>query len=132
MRQSVRQVSTIVILMTSIACIMGAIGAEACSGADRQKTIQATLSATNAAGSAFETYDQQHQAAIIATAKDKQSGTAELQAWRINQNELLMLFSAAYQAIAAAAVANDDQSISAMVQAALHLSQALKDAGVTK
>ncbi len=102
----------------------------ACGASAREKTIAATLSATDTASAAFVKYDAAHQASLVTAAKDPAGGHAALEAWRINQLEVERYLAATYQTIAAAAVATTDPNYNAMVQAALLLSQALHTLGV--
>lgn len=104
----------------------------ACGASAREKTIRATLTATDSARAAFIAYDSAQQDAIVAKAPDEATGKAQLAAYRAKRQELEHLFAATYQAIATAAVVNDDHSLSGLIQAALLLSQALKDVGVLR
>ena len=106
--------------------------ASACGPSSREKTIQTTLTATNAASAAFVEYDKLHQADIVTRAANRSDGEAQLGAWRTTQREVLVLFSDAYRTIAAAAVANDDPSLAAMASAAGALTKTLHDIGATK
>lgn len=104
----------------------------ACGASARQRTVNATFAATNAASSAFATFDRDEQLNIVRAAPDKTTSHASLEAWRARQVEIEQLFAGAYRGIAAAAIADDSPSFQSMVGAALLLSQSLRDLGVIK
>ena len=119
-----------VVRMAALGVILAWLAA-GCSASAREKTISATLTATNAAAAGFVAFDLKHQQSIVAAATDKASGQAALEGWRVQQLDAQKAFTAAYQAIATAATVNDDPSMAGMVAAAAQLSQLLKTLGVT-
>lgn len=103
----------------------------ACGASAREKTIKTTYVAVNAAATGFVAFDKKHQLDVVAQAKDRATAEAELAAWRAKQADVERAVSAAFRAIAAAAIANDDPSVAGMLQAATVLSGLLHDLGVT-
>lgn len=102
----------------------------ACGASARQKTINTTFSATNAAAEAFVKYDAAHQIDLATHAPDEGQAKAALSAWRIDQQKVERYLAATYQAIAAAAIADNDSNFQGMVEAALQLSELLRTLGV--
>jgi len=101
----------------------------ACGPSAREKTISTTLTATDVAAHAFIAYDAKKQADIVAAAPDKATGAAQLATWRAEQTKVAQLLAGTYRAVAVAATVNDDQSLAAMAQAALIVSQELHALG---
>jgi len=122
------------IIKTAAAVVLVALVAHtqaACGPSSREKTISATLTATNAAAAGFVAFDAKHQHYLVAAAPDRAHGEAELAAWRAHQLELEHYIEAAYRAIAAAALADDDPSVVSMLAAAAQLTEAMKALGVS-
>ncbi len=102
----------------------------ACGAGQREKTIAATYQATTIAAAHLVTYEHDREVAIIGHATSEAEGKAQLAAERAKVNHAEKVIAGVYRAIAAAAVLNDDQSLAALVQAALVLSAELHDLGV--
>jgi V8-like Glu-specific endopeptidase len=102
----------------------------ACSASARQKTIATTFAATDVARATFVAFDEAHQKAIVAKATDRASAEKAFAEYYDTRQKVVDTFTVTYRAIAAAAVINTDQSLSAMLQAAVILSGALKALGV--
>jgi len=102
----------------------------ACAASTRQKTINAALAATDASAAAFVTWDAQHQIEIAKTAPDRPAAEEKLAAWRKTVDVVEHATIELYRAIAIAAVANDDRSVTAMLKLAADLAATLKTAGV--
>lgn len=110
------------IIVVSLLCVCGASA--------RQTTIATTYAGVNMAAAAFEGFDAKHIQDLVVAAPDKATGEASLQAYAAKQAEVKKLVVAAYQAIAAAALANDGLTLSNMIQVGLQLQTALKTLGV--
>lgn len=109
--------SVAIYTMLAIMIVGGTL--QACSSNARKDTIHATFTTTNAARDAFAAWDKQHQAQIIATATSHEDGVAKLAAYHEKQAEVVDLFVKMYQSIAAAQLADDEKSITAMINLAL-------------
>lgn len=99
----------------------------ACAASTRERTINATLAATDVAAASFVKLDHEKQTRIVMDSPDKASGERDLAAWRMKRNEIETGFAATYRSIAAAALVGDEPTLNAMVQAALLLSQSIKE-----
>lgn len=93
----------------------------ACSGSQRIKTLRTGLVGLNAARDSFMVWDAAKQAAIVESATSPEDGQAKLKAYREARAKLAAQFEVVYRAIAAAAVANDDPSLKAAIDAAQRL-----------
>lgn len=103
-----------------------AVGSAGCSHDARGKTIHATLVATDTAHAGFVAYDRQHQLDLVAKATTREEGAQALAEYRTRRDELVVpKLVAVYRALAAAAIANDDQSLLSLLAAANQLHQAL-------
>ena len=90
--------------------------ATACSSPDsRQKALKTSLTALNAARDGFVSWDKAHQQQIVADAETYEAGKKALEAYRHKRESIVYGFSAAYSALAAAAL---DNTITALVSAA--------------
>lgn len=92
----------------------------ACAASQRQDTLKTAVVTIDTTHAAWIAYDTATQATIVANATSAADVAAKLAAYRVNQAKIEGLFNAAYRAVAAAATANDDPSITGM-QAALAL-----------
>jgi hypothetical protein len=101
-----------------------------CGAPAREKTISATLTATQAAAVAFVSFDGRHQLDIVAEASSKPEGQAALLGWHVQRDKVQQALVATFETIAAAATINDEQSVAAMLKAAAQLRQALDALGV--
>ena len=108
-------------LYTLLAIVLVGATLEACGSNARKESIHATFVTTNAARDAFITWDKQHQHEIVSNATSHDDGVAKLHAYYEKQAEIANLFVKMYQSIAAAQLANDDVSITAMVNLALQV-----------
>ena len=108
-----------------------------CGASQREKTINATFAATEAASAQWVKFDLEHQREIVAQAitraatkaEGEQSGKAALDAWRMNQLSIEQYRAIVYKAIAAAVTIENDETLQGMIAAALQLSDALKAIG---
>lgn len=98
-----------------------------CHPTTRETTIKVALSSADAASAGFIAWDREHQAAIVASAKSHEDGATKLGAYRSKQADVLLAFVALYQSIAIAATLNDSQSVAAIVLAAGHLQEAIRE-----
>jgi len=114
-----RPIITLIVILATLA---------ACGATARERTIQTTLTVTNAARDGWITLDEQVQDRIIERATSREQGEIRLAAYRVEQDKILVLFEAVYRAIATASVAEkDEQSLRAMLDAARRLKVALDD-----
>ncbi len=88
-------------------------------GASREKTLNTTLTAVNAAREGFMAWDEAHQTAIVERATSLESGRAELVAYREKQAKVVHAIVTAYVTIGLAA--SGDGSLQALVSAMVNL-----------
>lgn len=96
----------------------------------REKTIKALWISGDVASAAWKIYDSQKQDEIIDSATSRVDGQAKLAAYRVGQARILARFTLYYHALAAAAIVNDEQSLSAAVRAAALLRSDLAALGL--
>lgn len=82
--------------------------AVACGPTARQKALQTTLTTLNTSRDAFVAWDGEHQQAIVKQAPSLEKGQATLDLYRSKREKVVLGFSAAYAALAAAAINTDD------------------------
>lgn len=85
------------VLALAVVMMLGACGATA-----RQRALDTTLAALDAARDGFVAYDSAKQAAIVDAAITKEAGVSALAAWREKRTAVVELFLVAYSALAAA------------------------------
>ena len=120
-------VGLLVAIVAAFAILLSACGANA-----RQKTINATYASANIASSELETFANDHERAIIHGATSLEDGKSKLLDFRAKVDKAEKDLSGVYRAIAAAAVINDDVSLTSLTQAASLLMAELRDLGVVK
>lgn len=76
----------------------------ACGASSRERALRTTLAAVDASAAGFETWDGQHQKAIVDQAKSADEATASITAYRLKREQAVAAFEVAYHAIAAAAL----------------------------
>jgi len=113
--------------MRILLLVLALLVVPACGASQREKTIHATYLATNTAHAGFVAFDRSHQTAIVDKATSIAQGRAELDAYRAKRERIVELFSGAYRATAAAALAKDKPTLTALSQAVSLLYAALKD-----
>lgn len=110
----------------------GAISATGCAGASAQeKALQTTFATAKAAEIAFVAYDVKHQSDLVDVAKTKADGAAALASYRASRGAVSDGFAALYKAIAAAALAKDNNTMDAVTLAGGAVEAALHAIGVT-
>jgi hypothetical protein len=102
----------------------------ACGANARDKTIHASFAGVSAVRDSFVTWDAKHQAELVDQAKTLSEGHASLDAYRQKRERVVELFEAAYRLIAAAAIAQHAQDLTAISDAVLQLEKALHEIGV--
>lgn len=107
------------------------IALAACGASARETVIRDTYAVATTATTQLEVFSRDHEAKIVAGAKDRADGEAKLSAWRAQVAKVELARAAVYRAISAAAALNSDQSTAALLAAALLLHQELHDLGVT-
>jgi hypothetical protein len=125
MRTNARLLAIPLLLLLAVANLTAACGASG-----REKTIQTTLLAVNAASDAFVRFDQDKRTEIVTKATSHEQGVALLNEWDGTVAKVQLAIGAAYKAIATAATLNDDHSLAGMVSAALILKTELDTLGV--
>lgn len=96
-----------------------------CSHDTRAKTIHATLVTADTAHAGFVAWDRAHQLELVSKAQTREEARAALDAYREKRAGLEEKLVGVYRAIAAAALANDDQSLLSLLAAADQLHKAL-------
>ena len=109
----------------TLAFILMACGANA-----RQRTITVTFAATNAAAEKLVEFSDAHERAIVNISATREQAESELAAFRKKVDHAEKTFAAVYRMLAAAAIVDDDRSLSALVQVAALLWTELKELGV--
>lgn len=102
----------------------------ACTASAREKTIAGTYVAVNTASAGLVAFDARHQDDLVVGAPDEASGKTALAEYRAKRELAVKAIDAAFRAIATAAVLEDDQSLAAMLAAALIVKQELQELGV--
>lgn len=102
---------------TRLAAIALIVLVAAC-GATRAKTLRTTLAGVDATATGFETWDGEHQLAIVDQAETRDAAEAELAAYRARRDVVIAAFEAAYRTIAVAALDPDAGSIAPAIAAA--------------
>jgi hypothetical protein len=82
--------------------------AVACGPTARQKALQTTLTTLNTSRDAFVAWDAEHQTTIVKQAPSLEKGQETLTFYRAQREKVILGFSAAYAAVAAAAINTDD------------------------
>lgn len=97
-----------------------------CTNTQRQSTLKAALITADVSRDAFVAYDASAQTTIVNESKSLEDGKAKLAAYRAAREKVVVVFSSTYHAIASAAIANDDQSMTGLAAALTQLYLALK------
>lgn len=108
----------------------GAVLLFGCGASQREKTIRATFHATNVAADSLVVFSKTHEDAIIDAATSKETAQENLKQFRAKVDHAEMTITAVYRMTAAAAIANDDQSVAALIKVAALLWTELKELGV--
>jgi hypothetical protein len=101
-----------------------------CAASGREKTLQTIVAVTDAAKVAFVLYDGKHQHDIIIKGPDEQTSEKLLHEWRGTQLTIEQDFSDVYHAIATAAIANDNASLTSAITTQTNLTRTLTSMGV--
>jgi hypothetical protein len=102
----------------------------ACGASQREKTIRATFNATTVAADSLVAFSRTHEMAIVDAATSKEEGKAKLAEFRAKVDKAELTLTAVYRMTAAASLANDDQSLAALLKVAQMLWAQLKELGV--
>lgn len=111
---------TLAALLVGVALVGGG-----CTPDTRRDTIHAALVTTDTARAGFVAWDREHQLDIVARAETRETGQAALVEYRAKRDAIVSKLVGVYRAIAAASIANDDQSLVSLLAAANQLHQAL-------
>lgn len=96
-----------------------------CGASARERTIKATLVATNTVRDDFITLDGKAQMMIVDTATTREEGVSRLLAYRAKRDVIVQGFAVVYKAIATAATTSGDPSVATMLDAARKLQAAI-------
>jgi len=113
-----RQVSPLLILVFLVGC-----GGDA----SKQKALKTSLVALNAAREGFVTWDEHHQAQIVADSTSLEQGQAALKDYRDKRAPIVEGFTVAYSALAAAALEPSVEMLVEASKAAMAVYQLIKD-----
>ena len=102
----------------------------ACGASQRKKTIRATFDTTTIAADALVGFARAHEEAILEAGTSKEAVEADIKAFRIKVDHAERTIAAVYRMTAAAALANDDPSLSALLKVAGTLWTELNELGV--
>lgn len=102
----------------------------ACGASQRTKTIRATFDATTIAADSLVAFSRAREQAIFDTATSKEAVETGIKEFRGKVDHVERTVAAVYRMTAAAALANDDQSLAALVKVAGILWTELKELGV--
>lgn len=108
-------------LLVGVALVAG----PGCTHDTRRDTIHAALVATDSARAGFVAWDREHQLDLVERATTREGGAAALAEYRGKRDGLTEKLVGVYRAIAAASLANDDQSLASLLAAADQLHEAL-------
>lgn len=97
----------------------------ACSGHQRTKTLSAALSAVNAARDGFLAWDKQHQLELVKAGASRDEIDKALADYHGKREPVVAAFEVVYRAIAVAATQSDGPSLSAALEKAKQLHEAL-------
>lgn len=115
------------ISLRTAALIIVATLVAACGPGAKQKTLDHTLTAVNAARAAFVTWDQTTQEHLVAQAQTFEEGKAALDAHRLRRVDLVSAFEATYFTIALAATDLTDARLADVLATSALLHQVYKD-----
>lgn len=106
------------------------VATPACSGSKRTRTLQTTLAAVNAARDGFIAWDKQHQLELVKNASSRDETDKSLGDYHKRREPVVTGFEVVYRAIALAATQNDGPSLSAALDKASELYEALLGLGM--
>jgi hypothetical protein len=97
----------------------------ACGPSARETTIRSTYDALIVTRDTFAAWDIEHQRALVAASKSKDEATAKTTAYEVgDQAHMKSLLVAAFSAVGAALLVNNDQSLATLLKAAQDLKTA--------
>lgn len=117
MRYQVKQVALIVALFATMACGMSA----------RQKAIDISYTTLKASQAAFVVWDADHQQSIVDHATSAEDGKAKLAAYREKQAKVMLSFSTAWSALAAASLYDQPGWLAAAIEAVSNVYTLIKE-----
>jgi hypothetical protein len=92
-------------------CVCALLAIVACGPNRRTRTLQATVTAINAARDGFVAWDLAHQKELVAKASHRAEALALVEEYRASREFVVVAFGAAYRAVAIAATQGDEQSL---------------------
>lgn len=107
--------STVLVLGLAVA-VMSTV--PACSSSQRTKVIFATVATIDTAETSLEAYTKSHEAQLIASASSLADGQAQLAAFRSQVTKVETAIATGYKLAAAAALENDDPSLTTLAKGA--------------
>lgn len=105
--------------------VLTLLALEACTKDTRLSTLQASITAVNAARDGFVIYDRTHQTAILDQSATREVFTAKITAYRQERETILNTFEVVYRALAVAATQTDGPSLEAALAQAGELVTAI-------
>lgn len=96
-----------------------------CGASQREKTLKATLIATNAVRDEFVKFDATHQQQLVKDAESFEAGKVSLEAYRKTRERVLTLFEAVYQGIGAALLLDAKAPLTDLLKTAKDLQDTL-------
>ncbi len=110
--------------------LMLLVATPACGGSKRTRTLGATLTAVNAARDGFVAWDHQHQQVLVEHASSRDDADKALADYHGKRAPVVAAFEVVYRAIAVAATQSDGPSLSAALDKAAQLYEALIGLGM--
>lgn len=105
--------------------LFGVLMPAACEGA-RQKSLRVTLTSLNAARDGFTAWDSAKQQRIVEASTSFEEGAKQLNVYRNSRIKIVQAFTAAYSALALAAVDSSPASLIEAAKAARELYDLIK------
>jgi hypothetical protein len=102
----------------------------ACGASQREKTIRSTFAAANIAADSLVGFARAREEAIFEAGTSKEAVEADIKAFRSKVDHVERAIAAVWRMTAAAAIANDEPSLSALLKIAGVLWTELKELGV--
>lgn len=128
-----RRIHPAILMLFITSYIGGMLVSSACTKSQRTDTIRVAILSVNAARDGLIEFDRQHQIDLVDHATSREDAQAKLAAYRAERNKTLQIddrgdpqvFVVVYQALAFAAVENDQPSLTAALKMAKEVVDAI-------
>lgn len=100
--------------------------AVSCAASKREKTIESTFHALNAAKDGFKIWDDSHQQSIVKRATSFEDGRIKLFVYREKREKIILAFETAYRAVALAALDKSEENVEEVLRRAKSVFDAIK------